>query len=32
SFYADCKRVRNNRIKEKLGVSLSNPTYRVRQP
>lgn len=28
SFYADCKRVRNNRIKEKLGVSLSNPTYR----
>jgi nucleoside-diphosphate-sugar epimerase len=29
SFYADNKRVRNNRIKEELGVSLSYPDYRA---
>lgn len=29
SFYADNKRVRNNRIKEELGVSLKYPDYRA---
>ncbi|WP_375174232.1 SDR family oxidoreductase [Pseudooceanicola sp.] len=28
SFYAESKRVRNNRIKEELGVKLKYPTYR----
>ncbi len=28
SFYADNKRVRNDRIKEELGVTLAYPTYR----
>jgi hypothetical protein len=28
SFYADSKRVRNDRIKERLGVRLRYPTYR----
>ncbi|MFQ5564369.1 MAG: SDR family NAD(P)-dependent oxidoreductase [Parvularculaceae bacterium] len=28
SFYADNKRVRNDRMKEKLGVTLQYPTYR----
>jgi nucleoside-diphosphate-sugar epimerase len=28
SFYLDCKRVRNDRIKTELGVSLRYPTYR----
>jgi nucleoside-diphosphate-sugar epimerase len=28
SFYAECKRVRNDRMKEELGVALSHPTYR----
>ena len=28
SFYAESKRVRNNRIKEELGVTLLYPTYR----
>ncbi len=28
SFYADCRRVRNRRIKEELGVTLAYPTYR----
>jgi len=28
SFYAENKRVRNNRIKEELGVALKYPTYR----
>ncbi len=28
SFYADCKRVRNDRLKSDLGVRLSYPTYR----
>lgn len=28
SFYAESKRVRNNRIKEELGVTLRYPTYR----
>ena len=27
-FYAECKRVRNDRIKEELGVKLRYPTYR----
>jgi nucleoside-diphosphate-sugar epimerase len=27
-FYAECKRVRNDRIKKELGVKLSYPTYR----
>jgi hypothetical protein len=27
-FYAGCKRVRNNKVKEKLGVTLLYPTYR----
>jgi nucleoside-diphosphate-sugar epimerase len=29
SFYADSKRVRNERIKHELGVRLSYPNYRV---
>lgn len=28
SFYAECKRVRNDRIKSELGVRLADPTYR----
>lgn len=28
SFYADCRRVRNDRLKRNLGVSLICPTYR----
>ncbi len=28
SFYDECKRVRNNRMKEELGVRLAYPTYR----
>jgi len=28
SFYGDCKRVRNERIKRELGVALAAPTYR----
>ncbi|MEL6290028.1 MAG: SDR family oxidoreductase [Pseudomonadota bacterium] len=28
AFYADCKRVKNDRIKRELGVSLRYPTYR----
>lgn len=28
SFYADCRRVKNARIKEKLGVELLHPSYR----
>lgn len=28
SFYGECKRVRNNKIKDVLGVSLKYPTYR----
>jgi nucleoside-diphosphate-sugar epimerase len=28
SFYGDCRRVANDRIKEELGVSLRHPTYR----
>jgi len=28
SFYGDCKRVRNDRIKDELGVTLLYPTYR----
>jgi nucleoside-diphosphate-sugar epimerase len=28
SFYAECKRVSNRRIKEELGVTLRHPTYR----
>jgi nucleoside-diphosphate-sugar epimerase len=28
SFYADCRRVRNERIKRELGVALRFPTYR----
>lgn len=28
SFYADCRRVRNDRLKSVLGVSLRYPTYR----
>ena len=28
SFYGECKRVRNDRIKEKLGIKLKYPTYR----
>jgi len=28
SFYADCRRVRNSRIKTELGVRLAYPTYR----
>ncbi len=28
SFYGECKRVRNDRIKQKLGVKLEYPTYR----
>jgi hypothetical protein len=28
SFYAESKRVRNDRIKEELGVVLRYPTYR----
>lgn len=28
SFYADCRRVKNARIKEKLGVKLRHPDYR----
>ena len=27
-FYAECKRVRNTRIKEELGVKLRYPTFR----
>lgn len=29
SFYADCRRVANKRIKERLGVTLRYPDYRV---
>jgi nucleoside-diphosphate-sugar epimerase len=28
SFYGECKRVRNQRMKDELGVSLAYPTYR----
>lgn len=28
SFYAECRRVRNDRIKDELGVTLRYPTYR----
>ena len=28
SFYGECKRVRNDRIKTELGVVLRYPTYR----
>ena len=28
SFYADCRRVRNDKLKRELGVSLAFPTYR----
>ncbi len=28
SFYGECKRVRNERIKQKLGITLQYPTYR----
>ena len=28
SFYGECKRVRNDRIKERLGIRLKYPTYR----
>jgi len=28
SFYADSRRVRNDRIKQELGVTLRYPTYR----
>ena len=28
SFYADCRRVKNTRIKDKLGVKLRHPDYR----
>ncbi len=28
SFYGECKRVRNGRIKERLGIKLKYPTYR----
>ena len=28
SFYAECKRVRNTKMKEELGVALAYPTYR----
>ena len=28
SFYAESKRVRNDRIKQELGVTLEFPTYR----
>ena len=28
SYYGECKRVRNNRIKETLGIRLNYPTYR----
>jgi hypothetical protein len=29
SFYGENKRIRNNRIKEELGVTLLYPNYRV---
>ena len=29
SFYAESKRVRNNKIKEKLGIKLRHPTYQA---
>ena len=29
SFYAECRRVRNDRIKNDLGVTLRYPDYRV---
>jgi nucleoside-diphosphate-sugar epimerase len=29
SFYADCKRVRNGRIKTELGVALAYPDYKI---
>jgi hypothetical protein len=29
SFYLDSKRVKNDRIKQDLGVTLRYPTYRV---
>ena len=29
SFYGENKRIRNNRIKEELGVSLEYPDYRA---
>ena len=32
SFYAESKRVRNNRIKDDLGVRLRYPSYRVGLP
>jgi hypothetical protein len=28
SFYGECKRVRNEKIKRVLGVRLAHPTYR----
>lgn len=29
SFYADCRRVKNDRIKRQLGVALTYPDYRA---
>ena len=29
SFYADCRRVKNDRIKRQLGVELKYPDYRA---
>ena len=29
SFYADCRRVKNDRIKRQLGVTLAYPDYRT---
>ncbi len=29
SFYAESKRVRNNRIKSELGITLKYPTYQA---
>ncbi len=29
SFYAECKRVRNDRIKNELGVALAYPDYKA---
>ena len=28
SFYAECKRLRNTKMKEELGVTLKHPSYR----
>ena len=28
SFYAECKRVRNIKMKDDLGIKLTHPTYR----